>query len=212
MPIGVRVSVATLIAMKTSRRYDSLIPLSHDHHHALVLCLRIHRGLELHREDEGWLQATAEEAIRFFASDLTPHITSEEEVLFPAMQYVAESSELICELLREHRAIENLVERLRQMNVALFAETLQQLADLLETHIRKEERAFSQFTSNVFQPTSLMRSGKILSVTIVRLNALEFLAGDTASSTFSFPQFFCNDSPAFKRKMIEYHSAARFVI
>ncbi len=125
--------------MNVSRRHDSLIPLSHDHHHALALCLRIHRGLEKQREDEAWLRSTAEEAIGFYESALTPHFKVEEEVLFPAMQNFSEAAQLIEELVSEHRALENFVEPLRQMNVAWLEETLTQLADLLKAHIRKEE-------------------------------------------------------------------------
>jgi iron-sulfur cluster repair protein YtfE (RIC family) len=125
--------------MTISRRHDSLIPLSHDHHHALVLCLHIHRGLEKQHEDETWLTAITEEAIGFYESDLTPHFKLEEEVLFPAMQNFSEAAELIEELINEHRRLENFIERLRQMNIDGLEETLTQLADLLKSHIRKEE-------------------------------------------------------------------------
>jgi iron-sulfur cluster repair protein YtfE (RIC family) len=127
--------------MKTSRRHDSLIPLSHDHHHALVLCLRIHQGVEKKRDDEGWLKLITEGTIRFYESDLTPHFKVEEEVLFPAMQNFAEASDLIEELLSEHRALENFIERLRQMSDGGLEETLTRFADLLKAHIRKEENS-----------------------------------------------------------------------
>src|SRR5829696_8488764 len=104
--------------MNSSRRHDSLIPLSHDHHHALFLCLRIHRGLETQSGDEAWLRSMAEDAVGFFASDLVPHFKMEEELLFPAMQKLNEASELTGELLSEHRALESFVELLRQMQVA----------------------------------------------------------------------------------------------
>jgi hemerythrin-like domain-containing protein len=125
--------------MNSSRRHDSLIPLSHDHHHALVLCLRIHRGLEKQSGDEAWLRSMAEDALQFFASDLVPHFKIEEEVLFPAMQKLNQAAELTGELLSEHRALEGFIELLRQMQVALLEARLRQFADLLKSHIRKEE-------------------------------------------------------------------------
>jgi hemerythrin-like domain-containing protein len=127
--------------MKTSRRHNSLIPLSHDHHHALVLCLRIHRGLEGQSEDEAWLKSTAEGAIRFYESDLTPHFKVEEEVWFPAMQSFPKAPAFIEELLSEHRALERFIERLRRPNDQGLEETLRQFADLLKAHIRKEENS-----------------------------------------------------------------------
>jgi iron-sulfur cluster repair protein YtfE (RIC family) len=130
-----------VIHMKTSRRHNSLIPLSHDHHHALVLCLRIHQGLKKKCDDGGWLKLMTEETIRFYESDLTSHFKIEEEVLFPAMRNVSEATELIEELLSEHRALENFIGRLRQMNAQGIEETLTQLADCLKAHIRKEENS-----------------------------------------------------------------------
>ena len=127
--------------MSKSRRHNSLIPLSHDHHHALVLCLRIHRGLEKQRDEEGWLQSTAEGARQFYESDLRPHFKIEEEVLFPAMRNFPKAPQLIEELLSEHRALENLIGRLPQIKGRGLEETLAQLADLLKAHIRKEENS-----------------------------------------------------------------------
>jgi hemerythrin-like domain-containing protein len=121
------------------RRHDGLIPLSHDHHHALVLCLRIHRGLEESALDEGWLNAMAEDAVRFYESDLTPHFRAEEEVLFPALRPFSEATELVEELLGEHRTLETLIAQLQPMPLAGPAELLLQIADLLKAHIRKEE-------------------------------------------------------------------------
>jgi hemerythrin-like domain-containing protein len=92
-------------------------------------------------QDEAWLKSTAERAIRFYESDLTPHFEVEEEVLFPAMQSFPKASELIEELLGEHRALERFIERLRRPNIQELEETLGQFADLLKTHIRKEENS-----------------------------------------------------------------------
>jgi hemerythrin-like domain-containing protein len=125
--------------MKTSRRHNSLIPLSHDHHHALVLCLRIHRGLETQRDNTDWLKSTVEKALQFYENDLTPHFKTEEEVLFPAMQKFPQASELIEELLREHRALENFIKGLQHLNGSEIEQPLSQFADLLKAHIRKEE-------------------------------------------------------------------------
>ena len=59
--------------MKTGRRHESLIPLSREHQYGLLVCLRIHRGMENHRADLDWLSDRAEKVIRFFESDLRMH-------------------------------------------------------------------------------------------------------------------------------------------
>jgi len=126
--------------MKSSRRHESLVPLSREHHYALMLCLRIHRGIEAHKEDPGWLRAKGEQAIDFFESDLVLHFKAEEEVLFPAMRGFPGATELVNRLEREHRELESLIERLRQTEGRSLLDPLWQFADLLEAHIRQEER------------------------------------------------------------------------
>src|ERR1051325_6583205 len=127
--------------MKSPRRHDSLIPLSREHHYALLLCLRIHRGIEAHRADLNWLRIKAGNAVRFFASDLRLHFKAEEEVLFPAMRDLPAPRELINDLLAEHRELERLIERLRRAEDGLLPDLLCQFADLLESHIRREEQS-----------------------------------------------------------------------
>ena len=126
--------------MKLSWRHESLIPLSREHHYGLMLCLRIHRGLPLHCDDGAWVRAKAAQAVEFFSKDLAAHFKAEEDALFPAMQDFAGASTLLNELFSEHRELERLAEELGGTEVAQLADALARFADLLEAHIRKEER------------------------------------------------------------------------
>lgn len=126
--------------MNSSRRHESLIPLSREHHYGLMLCLRIHRGLPLHEGDERWVREKAAQAAQFFATDLAAHFQAEEEALFPAMRDFADVSELLNELLSEHRQLEVLAGRLKGSEAVGLVAALNEFADLLEAHIRKEER------------------------------------------------------------------------
>lgn len=125
--------------MKSSRRHESLIPLSREHHYGLMLCMRIHRGLPVGATDETWVRQKAGQAFQFFVSDLVAHFKAEEEVLFPAMKDFADAYDLILELLAEHRKLAALAERLGETEVNELGEALAAFADLLEAHIRKEE-------------------------------------------------------------------------
>ena len=80
-----------------------------------MLCLRIHRGLPLHSNDETWIREKAAQAAQFFATDLAAHFKAEEEALFPAMRDIADASELLNELLSEHRKLETLAGRLARV-------------------------------------------------------------------------------------------------
>lgn len=126
--------------MTSSRRHESLIPLSREHQYALLLCLRIHRGLIEHHADSDWLLMKAGHAVRFFEGDLVTHFQAEEEFLFPAMLKFPAAPELIDQLLAQHETIKSLIDQLRQAEAGSLEETLKEFADTLEAHIRKEER------------------------------------------------------------------------
>jgi iron-sulfur cluster repair protein YtfE (RIC family) len=141
--------------MKTTKRHESLIPLSREHHYALMLCLRINRGLPDHGGDAGWLQSKARQTILFFESDLVTHFKAEEEILFPAMRGIAPAAALISELHDEHRKLEGFVQQLRSAETDLTEVTLGEFAGLLEAHIRKEERLlFPLFENEIPGPTA----------------------------------------------------------
>ena len=104
-----------------------------------MLCMRIHRGLPVAATDETWVRRKAGQARQFFVSDLVSHFKAEEDVLFPAMKDFGDASDLIFELLAEHRKLAALAERLGETEVNELSEALVRFADLLEAHIRKEE-------------------------------------------------------------------------
>ena len=105
-----------------------------------MLCLRIHRGLAKNVDDEAWIRAKAVQAAAFFTRDLTAHFEAEEQVLFPAMKSFTGAKELLTELVSEHRELRRIASRLVGSKVAGLKAALGQFADLLESHIRKEER------------------------------------------------------------------------
>ena len=122
-------------------RHPSLIPLSHDHHHGLALALRCRKqslGQIKPMGAEGLRERSAE-VLQFFAGELAAHFRAEEEVLFPLMRSAVPQSVAIVErLLEEHEQIAALVHRL-ESNQRL-PQVLFDLGDLLERHIRCEER------------------------------------------------------------------------
>ncbi|HEU4387162.1 MAG TPA: hemerythrin domain-containing protein [Blastocatellia bacterium] len=126
--------------MSTRRRHESLIPLSREHHYALMLCLHINRGLAAHREESGWLQTKARQAALFVETDLATHFRAEEQILFPSIQRISDAGSVIERLLAEHRELERLGQQLREVGSATAAGILKEFAALLEDHIRKEER------------------------------------------------------------------------
>ncbi|TAJ84216.1 hypothetical protein EPO44_16740 [bacterium] len=122
-------------------RHPSLILLSHDHHHGLALALRCRKQALGRIKPMGvqGLEERAKEVREFFANNLERHFQAEEEILFPLIRsYAAESHPVIEDLLKEHQRIRREMARLEEK--ASLAKILFDLGDLLERHIRREER------------------------------------------------------------------------
>jgi hemerythrin superfamily protein len=144
-------------------RHPSLIPLSHDHREALALAFRLH-----HPAPPGPVTATTpasipesrqRETLEFFARHLVYHFRAEEEVLFPALVARlgawAPERRLIDELLAQHRRLEALRDRIAAGDDGAG---LIEFADVLEDHIRREERElFAHFEAIVPDVEEAMR-------------------------------------------------------
>ena len=84
-----------------ARRHESWIPLSHEHHNALLLAWRL-RGDLSKREPE----LRARHVSAFFEYRLINHLRLEEELLFPACGAVlGVEASLIDLLLSDHREL-----------------------------------------------------------------------------------------------------------
>ena len=122
-------------------RHPSLISLSHDHHHGLALALRCRKQALGQLKPMGieGLKARAEEVKGFFDQNLKRHFKAEEGALFPLMRAsIPQSGSLINGLVREHEQICAAARRLEGKKD--LAKILFDLGDLLERHIRREER------------------------------------------------------------------------
>jgi hemerythrin-like domain-containing protein len=122
-------------------RHCSLILLSHDHHHGLALALRCRKQAlgQLKPMGVEGLRVRAKEFRDFFAQNLTNHFRAEEEALFPPLRALMPDSEpIINQLVREHQEIRSAIPNL-EIETGL-GKVIFDLGDLLERHIRKEER------------------------------------------------------------------------
>lgn len=132
-------------------RHPSLIALSHDHHHGLALALRCRKQAlgQLKPMGAAGLRERAKEFLDFFAGNLVAHFRAEEEVLFPFMRdALPASASIIDELIKNHDQIRKAVPQL-EAGMGL-AKLMFDVGDLLERHIRKEERElFPLFENNL---------------------------------------------------------------
>ena len=142
-------------------RDSSLIPLSHQHHNGLALCVMSRRSLAADSSPEN-IAKLAQRVIDRYELELTNHFEIEEQVLFPACGPMP----IIGELLQEHRAIEALVAQLRATpSVAL----LEQFCGLLSKHIRREESEFFEQVQRALPREVLDRAGSEIDRRVVRI-------------------------------------------
>jgi hemerythrin-like domain-containing protein/quercetin dioxygenase-like cupin family protein len=119
------------------KRHAALIPLSHDHHRALVEARRLRRAAAGPAP-----VATAESFLRFFADVTVHHFREEEELVFPSVADCEEARELLVQALLEHQRLHALAARLQQQleGGESVAGLMRQLGELLGAHVRLEER------------------------------------------------------------------------
>ena len=138
-------------------RDKNLIPLSHQHQHALALCVRIDRASPVPEAD---LEAWQAEIAQHFESEIRIHFAAEEQVLFPAAREVEELRSLVDELLADHRVLrESFGESERRQ---MSAERLSEFARRMSAHIRKEERQLFERIQQLLNAEELTRLGSEL--------------------------------------------------
>ncbi len=143
-----------------AKRHPALIPLSHDHHHGLALALRCRKHAlgQINPGDPASIDACAAEASRFFNENLTTHFEAEETVLFPLMAAYEECRELVYRLESEHREFRGLVAR--PADPGGPRKFLFDFGDLLEQHIRSEERRLFPAFETLVPAADAERAGR----------------------------------------------------
>jgi hemerythrin-like domain-containing protein len=112
-----------------------LIPLSHQHHNGLALCVLTERGLAAESSEES-VRNLAQRIVDRYEIELINHFEMEEQLLFPLCP-----GPLADELIGEHRELERMVQGL---SAAPTAERLTEFSGLLRRHIRREESEYFQ--------------------------------------------------------------------
>jgi quercetin dioxygenase-like cupin family protein len=119
------------------KRQTALVPLSHDHHHALVEARHLGRAADTPRSE-----AVATAFLCFCAAETVRHFREEEELLFPRVVEFDEARELLVQALLEHQRLHALAAQLEQA-VTTGGElggVMRELGGALEAHVRLEER------------------------------------------------------------------------
>ena len=126
-----------------SRRHDSLIPLSHQHQHALSLAVIIRRRFGIEKGEAEWRDQQVENVQNSWTAELKGHFEVEEGLLFPEMERHLGRLRLVEELRRDHLSLQGLIQLLETSSDYAL---LDGFGALLESHVHKEERElFAEF-------------------------------------------------------------------
>src|SRR3990170_3313509 len=123
-----------------ARRHDSLIPLTHDHHHALAQARRLQDAAAL-TEDADRRNA-ANDFVNFYFGRAIRHFHEEEELFFAPLIDNDEAKPLILQAVSEHLRMHALVRSLkRQLSRGeIDSDILSSISILLTGHVRFEEQ------------------------------------------------------------------------
>jgi len=116
-------------------RDPALIPLSHQHQHALALCVRIDRAqIKTDADLKDWCA----EIVRLYDQEIRFHFDAEERILFPAAERFEPLQRLIYELRRDHGGLR--AEVAAAADGTMTSDDLKSFAQHLSAHVRREER------------------------------------------------------------------------
>lgn len=140
------------------KRHPALVPLSRDHHRALLLAQGLRAGgpRTLREELPEDPRARARHFLDVWRTELAPHFALEEETLLPALE--GRDAALDVEIARvrdDHEAIRGLVEELRSASDP--TPVLEALGERLLAHVRSEERGLFELAQAVVGEAELER-------------------------------------------------------
>lgn len=139
------------------KRHPDLVELSDDHHQGLVNALRLKKAASGGGADPA---EAARNFLGFWQEDTSVHFRKEEEVLMPVVaRYVGDllEAEPVAEMLVQHARIRGLAMQIRDEvgRDDVQPNTLRELGEQLEDHIRLEEREVFPLIEEALPETAL---------------------------------------------------------
>ncbi len=139
--------------MEPIRRAVELQPLSRQHHNGLLFCLFLEKGIK--KQADKILMRDF--CMYFWQEDLQHHFEIEEKYLAPFVSYPA-LKEVIDKMVNDHLVIRNFFER---SDVLTEYSIFDQLQQMLEAHIRFEEREVFNLIQLTLSPKELHELGHV---------------------------------------------------
>lgn len=123
-----------------SARHETLIPLTHDHHHALAQARRL---LDVEgMEDQTDRRNLTNDFVNFYFGRAVRHFHEEEELFFAPLIDIPEARDLVLRAVADHLRLHALVRGIRRQSASGEADQqrLNEISRLLTEHVRFEEK------------------------------------------------------------------------
>ncbi len=141
------------------KRSKFLVPLSWEHHSALVNANRIKLGVQ----NQGNVADIRAFIVYIWQHDLLPHFTREEQVILNHDEAQKISEEIKDRIRSEHEAFKGLYEQITNSNNEdRLNDRFERFAALLVAHVRYEENTFFPAVEQHFSQAALHEIGKAL--------------------------------------------------
>lgn len=143
------------------KRNENIVKLSKDHHASLMFCWKLRQGIK-HHTDEKRLVAYVD---YFWNHHFSEHFREEEEILFAPLQ-----DELIKKAIADHRQVQAFIKTLNDPGISNPYATLAALANLVDEHVRYEERVLFPHLEKELSERQLEEIGKQLPENAIKDN------------------------------------------
>jgi hemerythrin-like domain-containing protein len=139
-------------AIKPIKRSEHIVKLSKDHHLSLLFCWKIRNGLKAAVEPVRIIKYVA----YFWQHHMKPHFMEEESILFAPV-----ADDKVQQALDEHASITRQIKSLHAAEEDIVAR-LSALADMVDDHVRYEERELFPHLEQVLSKEQLISIGEAL--------------------------------------------------
>lgn len=135
------------------KRNENILKLSKDHHASLMFCWKLRQGIKQHA-DEKRMNAYVD---YFWNHHFSEHFREEEEILFAPLQ-----DELVKKAIADHQQVQAFIKTLSGPAARDPYATFAKLADLVDDHVRYEERILFPHLEQKLSESQLEEIGKQL--------------------------------------------------
>ena len=138
---------------KPIKRNPNIVKLSKDHHASLLFCWKLRQGVKLHVD----IERMDKYVDYFWSQHFAQHFKEEEEILFAPVQ-----DDKVLKAIEDHKKIKSLVDEIISRKKE-DAKRLSTLADMVDDHVRYEERILFPHLETVLSGEQLEAIGSRLS-------------------------------------------------